>query len=67
MGAEDFAYFAQRVPGVHVRLGIRSEKAGSTHSGHSPQFRIDEDALPVGVQTLVAFATSVGAAEVSFE
>lgn len=26
MGGEDFAYFAQRVPGVHVRLGVRSEK-----------------------------------------
>jgi amidohydrolase len=67
MGAEDFAYFAQQVPGVHVRLGIRSEKAGSTHSGHSPVFRIDEDALPVGVQTLVAFATSVASGEVKFE
>jgi amidohydrolase len=67
MGAEDFAYFAQRVPGVHARLGIRSEKAGSVHNGHSAQFRIDEDALPVGVQTLVAFATSVGSGEVGFE
>ncbi len=65
MGAEDFAYFAQRVPGVHIRLGIRSEKAGSTHSGHSPVFRIDEDALPVGVQTLVAFATSVTSGDVA--
>jgi amidohydrolase len=65
MGAEDFAYFAQRVPGVHIRLGIRSEKAGSVHSGHSPAFRIDEDALPVGVQTLVAFATAVGSGDVA--
>ncbi len=64
MGAEDFAYFAQRVPGVHVRLGIRSEKAGAIHPGHSPQFRLDEDALPVGVQTLVAFAVGVGSGAV---
>lgn len=64
MGAEDFAYFAQRVPGVHIRLGTRSEKAGSVHSGHSPKFRIDEDALPVGVQTLVAFARAVCGGEV---
>ena len=67
MGAEDFAYFAQRVPGVHVRLGIRNEGTGAVHSGHSPEFRIDEAALPVGVQTLVAFATSVGSGEVKFE
>jgi len=58
MGGEDFAYFAQAVPGVHVRLGVRSEQAGATHPGHSPQFRIDEEALPAGVQTLVAFATA---------
>lgn len=67
MGAEDFAYFAQHVPGVQVRLGVRSEAAGSTHSGHSPQFRIDEAALATGIQTLVAFATGVGAGAVPFE
>lgn len=67
MGAEDFAYFAQRVPGVHVRLGIRNEERGAVHSGHSPEFRIDEAALPVGVQTLVAFARGVAGGEVAFE
>lgn len=67
MGAEDFAYFAQQVPGVHVRLGIRNDARGAVHSGHSPEFRIDEAALPVGVQTLVAFATSVSAGDVKFE
>ena len=64
MGAEDFAYFAQRVPGLHVRLGIRSEKVGSVHSGHSPLFRVDEEALPAGVETLVAFAVGVGSGQV---
>jgi amidohydrolase len=65
MGGEDFAYFAQRVPGVHVRLGIRSEAAQSIYPGHSAEFRIDEAALPVGVETLVSFARSVGSGEVS--
>jgi len=60
MGGEDFAYFAQRVPGVHVRLGVRSEAAGAVHPGHSAHFRIDEAALPVGVATLAAFAAAVG-------
>lgn len=55
MGGEDFAYFAQRVPSVLLRLGIRNEQKGSTFPGHSAQFRIDEDALPAGVQTLVGF------------
>jgi amidohydrolase len=60
MGGEDFAYFAQRVPGVMVRLGIYNEQVGSIHSGHSPQFRLDEGAIPTGIETLVAFARGVG-------
>jgi amidohydrolase len=59
MGAEDFAYFAERVPGVVVRLGIYNEALGSVHSGHSPQFRLDEAAIPTGIATLVAFAVGV--------
>jgi amidohydrolase len=59
MGAEDFAYFAQRVPSVVGRLGIYNEKLGSIHSGHSPQFRLDESAIPTGIATLVAFAEGV--------
>ena len=64
MGAEDFAYFAQRVPGVQVRLGIRSEAAGAIHPGHSAEFRLDEAALAVGVQTLVAFVRGVGSGDI---
>jgi amidohydrolase len=59
MGAEDFAYFAQRVPSVVGRLGIYNEARGSVHSGHSPQFRLDEDAIPTGIATLVAFAEGI--------
>ncbi|MHB8151736.1 MAG: M20 metallopeptidase family protein [Vulcanimicrobiaceae bacterium] len=55
MGAEDFAYFAQRVPGLMMRLGIRNEALGTVHSGHSPLFALDEAALPVGIAALVGF------------
>lgn len=61
MGGEDFAYFAQRAPGLLVRHGIRSDAAGSIHPGHSSQFRVDERSLVYGIETLVAFARSVGA------
>ena len=64
MGGEDFAYFARRVPGVMVRLGIYNEAVGSIYSGHSPQFRLDEGAIPTGIATLVAFARGVGAGSV---
>jgi amidohydrolase len=56
MGGEDFAYFAQRVPGLLVRLGVRSEEEGAVHPIHSPLFRLDERALRYGVETLVGFA-----------
>ena len=64
MGGEDFAYFAQRVPGVMVRLGIYNEAVGSIHSGHSPQFRLDEGAIPTGIAALVAFARGIGSGAV---
>lgn len=59
MGAEDFAYFAERVPGLLIRLGVRSVASGAVHPGHSALFRIDEEALPLGVTTLVLFAIGV--------
>lgn len=53
-GAEDFSFFAEQVPGVYYWLGIR--QPGTTMSdaapNHSPQFRIDESALPVGVRAM---------------
>ncbi|HUY42038.1 MAG TPA: M20 family metallopeptidase [Candidatus Dormibacteraeota bacterium] len=61
MGAEDFAYFARRVPGVLVRLGVRNDALGAIHPAHGAQFLIDEGALQVGIRTLVAFALGVGA------
>jgi amidohydrolase len=59
MGGEDFAYFAQRVPGLLIRLGVRSESEGAVHPIHSPLFRLDERALRYGVETLVTFAQYV--------
>ncbi len=65
MGAEDFAYFAQRVPGLLVRLGVRDEARGAIHNAHSSRFRLDEGAIPVGIATLVAFARGVGSGAVA--
>lgn len=65
MGAEDFAYFAQRVPGLLIRLGVRNEALGAVHYVHSAQFRLDEGALPIGISTLVAFARAVTGGELA--
>lgn len=64
MGAEDFAYFAQRVPGLLIRLGVRDEARGAVHNAHSSRFRIDERAIPVGIAALVSFAHGVGSGAV---
>jgi metal-dependent amidase/aminoacylase/carboxypeptidase family protein len=56
MGGEDFAFYVQRIPGVFVGLGIRSEEEGSTFSVHHPRFKVDESALPTGAALHVAYA-----------
>ena len=58
LGAEDFSYYANTVPGLFVWLGIRTPGASreAFPPNHSPLFRIDEDALPLGVRTLAQLA-----------
>lgn len=48
MAAEDFAYFAQELPGCFYRLGTRNEAKGIVSGVHTPTFDIDEDALEIG-------------------
>ncbi len=49
MGAEDFAYFAQAVPGCMLRLGVAPAHERDPAMLHSPHFRLDERALRTGV------------------
>lgn len=48
MGAEDFAYYGQKIPATFIFLGIDNETIGSTAKLHTPQFRIDEAVLHRG-------------------
>ncbi len=51
MAGEDFAYLANEVPGFFYFLG--TQKPGTTSGGHhSPTFRADDGALPVGVRAM---------------
>ncbi|KAM7514836.1 hypothetical protein LguiA_004419 [Lonicera macranthoides] len=56
MGAEDFSFYSQVVPAGFYYIGIMNETLGSTHTGHSPHFMIDEDVLPVGAAAHAAIA-----------
>jgi len=52
MGAEDFAYFAERVPGVLFRLATGNRDKGIVSHLHSPTFDVDEDCLVVGTRLM---------------
>jgi amidohydrolase len=52
MGAEDFSYFLERLPGAFIWLGIGEDASGL----HTPKFAFDEDILPRGSALLAALA-----------
>ena len=58
MGAEDFAFFQERIPGFYFHLGVNRPgvAAGQAAPNHSPYFYADESALVVGVRALAAVA-----------
>ena len=56
MGAEDFAYFQQRIPGFYFFVGVANPAKGITAMIHTEHFDIDEAALAVGMR---AMATAV--------
>lgn len=47
-GSEDFAHFAQKVPGVFMILGTKNIRKGIINGNHSCRFDIDEDILLKG-------------------
>ncbi|MHB1127125.1 MAG: M20 metallopeptidase family protein [Bacillota bacterium] len=51
MGGEDFAYFAQKVPGAYFYLGV-GKKDQVMHPWHNARFDLDESALPVGAAVI---------------
>ena len=55
MGAEDFAYIAQKVPSCFALLGTKVTQ-GEAHPLHSPKMLINEAALPLGAAYLAQTA-----------
>jgi amidohydrolase len=58
LGAEDFSYFANQVPGFFFFLGTVPEGADpkTAAANHSPHFFVDEATLPIGVRALANLA-----------
>jgi amidohydrolase len=57
-GAEDFAFFAERVPGLFLWLGVRPPDVSrdAAAPNHSPHFFVDESALLLGVRVMAGMA-----------
>jgi hippurate hydrolase len=54
MGAEDFSYFLETLPGAFIWLGVGEEVSGL----HTPKFAFDEEILPLGSALLAAISIS---------
>jgi len=59
MGAEDFGYYTQVIPGCFFRLGVRNEAKGIVHNVHTPKFDIDESAIETGIGIMAMLGASV--------
>ncbi|HEX9459700.1 MAG TPA: amidohydrolase [Thermoanaerobaculia bacterium] len=58
LGAEDFSFFQQKVPGLFFWLGTRpkNQTAEQAASNHSPLFYVDESGLELGVRAMAHVA-----------
>jgi amidohydrolase len=54
MIAEDFGFFAEKVPGFYLYLGVANDEKHLGGPLHSPRYTADEDALLVGVKAMAA-------------
>ena len=59
MGAEDFGYYTQQIPGCFYRLGVMNIEKGITSGVHTPTFNIDESAIEIGAGMMAWLGSQV--------
>jgi hippurate hydrolase len=59
MGAEDFGYYSQKIPGCFFRLGTGNINRGITSGVHTPSFDIDENAIEIGMSMMAYFGATL--------
>lgn len=59
MGAEDFGYYTQQIPGCFFRIGVMNTSKGIISGVHTPTFNIDEDAIETGMGMMAWLGTSI--------
>jgi amidohydrolase len=50
--AEDFSFFARKIPGLYFFLGVKSPAQALAAPLHSPSFSPDEQSIPLGIRIL---------------
>jgi len=58
MGAEDFGYYSQKIPGCFFRLGTGNKAKGIGSGVHTPTFNIDESAIEIGMGVMAYLGVS---------
>lgn len=59
MGAEDFGFYAQQIPGCFFRLGVRNEAEGIVNNVHTSNFNIDEKAIETGAGVMAWIGAAI--------
>lgn len=59
MGAEDFGFYSQLIPGCFYRLGTGNKSRGIISGVHTPTFDIDENAIEIGIGMMAWLGSSV--------
>lgn len=54
-GAEDFSFYAQKIPGLFFFLGVlpKGKKPTEAAPHHTPEFFVDENGLKLGIETFI--------------
>ncbi len=58
MGAEDFGFYTQKLPGCFFRLGTANKEKGISAGVHTPVFNIDERAIETGIGIMAYFGAT---------
>jgi amidohydrolase len=59
MGAEDFGYYSQVIPGCFFRLGAGNVAKGIVSGVHTPTFNVDESAIENGMGMMAWLGATV--------
>lgn len=64
MGAEDFAYYLEHVPGALFRLGTYDDTPQSHWALHNPSTLFNEKAIPAGVAAMAASVFRISGSDI---